>query len=231
MNGVATHGMWSDGERKDHINMLELKAALFGIQSLCRDLQHYNIRIHVDRISTTWVGHILSLAMQLLGNCFYGAKLSACHIVGKDNSADDSYSRKTAIHTERSLFAQLCSTFGTTAIDLFAVRTNHHLPRYMSLCPDPNAVAVKAFFHVWNGYVYIFPPFNLTSAVPRILMKLLEDGTEKAIAVVPQWKTQSWFPKLIMISVEKQFISSHQRHFYTSPQTWRQFTLSPASFI
>ena len=129
MNGVATHGMWSDGERKDHINMLELKAALFGIQSLCRDLQHYHIRIHVDRISTTWVGHILSLAMQLLGNCFYGAKLSACQIVGKDNSADDSYSRKTAIHTERSLFAQLCSTFGTTAIDLFAARTNHQLPR------------------------------------------------------------------------------------------------------
>ena len=116
--------------------------------------------------------------------------LSACYIAEKDNNAADSYSRKTSIHIEwslnKALFVHLYSIFGTPAIDLFAARTNHQLPRYMSLCPDPNAVAVNAFFHVWNEYVYIYPPSNLIS---RVLKKLLEDGTEKVLVVVPQWKT------------------------------------------
>ena len=145
--------------------------------------------------------------MQLLGNCFNGAKLvlfGSRHATSqvKINSAADSYSRKTSIHTEwslnKALFSQLCATFGTPAIDVFAARTNHQLPRYMSLYPDPNTVAVNAFFHVWNEYIYIFPPFNLIS---RVLKKLLEDGTEKALVVVLQWKTQSWFPKMIKMSV------------------------------
>ena len=119
MNGVATHGMWSDGKRKRHINGLELKAALFGIQWLCRDLQHCHIRIHVDRISATWVVGTHSLACnavtpELLLWCkARSIWLSTCHIAGKDTSAADSYSRKTSIHTEwsltKALFAQLCS--------------------------------------------------------------------------------------------------------------------------
>ena len=80
MNGAATHGMWSDGERKDHINVLKLKAALFGIQSLCRDLHHCHIRIEID--NTTAVSYINHMGgthsfacNALLRNCFYGAKL------------------------------------------------------------------------------------------------------------------------------------------------------------
>lgn len=78
-------------------------------------------------------------------------------------------------------------------LDLFASRTNNQVPRYMSLYPDPGADAINAFFHSWEEYVYIFPPFNL---IPRILKKLREDKTEKALVVVPRWKTQAWFPKL-----------------------------------
>ncbi|GFO27385.1 transposon ty3-i Gag-Pol polyprotein [Plakobranchus ocellatus] len=45
LNGVTTHGMWSDEECKEHINVLELKAAFFGIQSLCREFRNCHIRI------------------------------------------------------------------------------------------------------------------------------------------------------------------------------------------
>ena len=173
MNGVATHGMWSDGERKDHINVLELKAALFGIQSLCRDLHHCHIRIEIgDTTAVSYIDHMggthsfacNAVTRELLLWCkARSVWLSACHTVGKGNSAADSYSRKTFIHIEwsltKALFEQLCATFGIPAIDLFAARTNHHLPRYMSLCPDPNAVAVKAVFHVWNEYDYILQPY------------------------------------------------------------------------
>ena len=127
INGAATHGMWSGGERKDHINVLELKAALFGIQSLCRDLHHCHIRIEID--NTTAVSYInqygwdtffrfqcsYSGTASMVQSSFYLA-LGMPHR-GKDNSAADSYSRKTSIHTEwslnKALFAQLCATFGT----------------------------------------------------------------------------------------------------------------------
>ncbi|GFN74730.1 eukaryotic translation initiation factor 5b-like, partial [Plakobranchus ocellatus] len=51
------------------------------------------------------------------------------------------------------MFKNLCQTFGTPVIDLFASRTNHQLSRYMSLYPDPNAEAINAFLHSWDDAV------------------------------------------------------------------------------
>ncbi|GFN92354.1 transposon ty3-i Gag-Pol polyprotein [Plakobranchus ocellatus] len=206
-NSVSTHGMWRDDERKEHINVLELKAAMLAVQSLCRELTDCHVRIEID--NTTAVAYINSMggthslkcndiSRQLITWCkARGIWLSACHIAGKDNAKADSYSRKQSIHTEwtlnKAMFKNLCQTFGTPVIDLFASRTNHQLSRYMSLYPDPNAEAINAFLHSWDEYVYIFPPFNL---IPRVLKKLVEDQTERALIIVPMWTTQSWYPKL-----------------------------------
>ena len=207
MNGEVSHGMWSDKEKDLHINVLELQAALLGIQSLCHKLRHCHLRIELD--NTTAVAYINNMGgthsvacnaitkTLLLWCKARGIWLSACHIPGKDNTVADSYSRKQSIHTEWSLnvnvFSHLCEIYGTPSIDLFAARTNNQLPRYMSLYPDASAEAINAFLHVWDEYVYIFPPFNL---IPRVLKKLREDRTKKALIVVPEWKTQTWFPKL-----------------------------------
>ena len=51
----------------------------------------------------------------------------------------------------------------------------------------------KGFYHPRTEYVYIFPPFNL---FPRVLKKLKEEGTVRALVIVPEWTTQTWFPKL-----------------------------------
>ena len=67
-------------------------------------------------------------------------------------------------------------------IDLFASRINHQLPKYISFLPDSEAFAIDAFSHQWNMFAYIFPPFNL---IPRVLSKLQEDKTEKALVIVP----------------------------------------------
>ncbi|GFO37112.1 reverse transcriptase [Plakobranchus ocellatus] len=206
--------MWSDSEKKDHINTLELRAAMLGIQSLCRKLSNCSLRVEMD--NTTAVAYINNMGgthsaacnaitRQILLWCkARGIWLLACHIAGKDNDIADSYSRKQSINTEwslnREVFSRLCKTFGTPRIDIFAARTNHQLPKYMSLYPDPNAVAINTFFHSWNQYIYIFPPFNLIS---RILKKLVEDETDKALVVIPNWKTQTWYPKLIKMMVGK----------------------------
>ena len=207
-NGLSTQGMWTDDERKEHINVLELKACMLGVQSLCRELSNCHVRVELD--NTTAVAYINNMGGTHSQACNCVTRelliwcksrtiwLTACHIAGKDNVTADRYSRKYSVHTEWKLnpkeFKRLCSAFGTPEIDLFAARTNFQLSKYMSLNPDPSAHAINAFFHVWSEYVYIFPPFNL---IPRILKKLGEDRTEKALVVVPVWTTQTWYPKLV----------------------------------
>lgn len=203
----VTSGMWSYEEQQEHINVLELKAAKLGIQSLCQKLYDCHVRLEVD--NTTAVSYINNMGGTRSDRCNSVAKdlilwckerkiwLTACHIAGKDNTEADRYSRKLSIHTEWQLdpavFSQLCHLFGKPEIDLFAARTNHQLPKYMSLYPDPNACAINAFYHSWDDYVYIFPPFNL---IHRILKKLKEDKTRRALVIVPVWKMQPWYTKL-----------------------------------
>ena len=51
-----TGGLWSAKEHCFHINYLEMKAVLFGLQSLCSDLTDKHIRIQSD--NTTTVSYI-----------------------------------------------------------------------------------------------------------------------------------------------------------------------------
>ena len=50
-DSVTTGGRWSITEQKLHINVLEIKAALFGLQSLCRSVKSKHIRIRIDNVT------------------------------------------------------------------------------------------------------------------------------------------------------------------------------------
>ena len=51
----ATGGRWSDKEKKDHINILELRAIYLGLSSLCR-VQNSHIRVMTD--NTTALAYV-----------------------------------------------------------------------------------------------------------------------------------------------------------------------------
>ena len=123
--------------------------------------------------------------------------LTACHIAGSSNEDADELSRNINDNIEWMLntqcFRKVCNTFGKPSIDIFASRINHQLPSYFSYVPDEQALAIDAFAHTWNFFAYIFPPFNL---IPRVLRKIREDRTEKAILIVPKWNGAPWFPKM-----------------------------------
>ena len=53
--GQQTGGLWSVEEQRSHINYLEMKAVLFGLQSLCSNVTYKHIRIQSD--NTTSVLH------------------------------------------------------------------------------------------------------------------------------------------------------------------------------
>ncbi|GFR69080.1 transposon Ty3-I Gag-Pol polyprotein [Elysia marginata] len=59
MGDASTHGMWSCEEKQKHIDVLELKAALLGIQSLCQTMRNCHLRIEID--NTTAVAYIKNM--------------------------------------------------------------------------------------------------------------------------------------------------------------------------
>ena len=99
-NAVA-RGHWAASEIS-HINVLELKTVLLGLQALCRDLRDVHVRLHVD--NTTAVACInrcgsmkealLSVCEQIFEwACERNVTISAEHIKGIHNVEADFASR------------------------------------------------------------------------------------------------------------------------------------------
>ena len=212
MNGRQTQGLWSHIEADLNINVKELKAAMLGLFSLAKDVKSCHIQIQLDNVTAvSYINHMGGthsvLCNELTKELILWCKtrdiwLSAAHIAGKDNVEADALSRKIKSNTEwmlnASQFDSLCELYGKPHIDLFANRSNHRLPLYMSRLPDPNAIAIDAFLHPWLDYVYIFCPFIM---IPRVLKKLLEDKTKKALVIAPYWPVAAWFPRILQMCI------------------------------
>jgi len=223
INNIQTQGLWSEEERKLHINALEIKAVLLGLKSLCNNMSNIHLQVQID--NTTGVTYINNRGGTRSVICNTITKdiitwckdrniwITACHIAGKDNIEADSLSRDLNPNIEWTLnsdeFKVLCDLYGTPEIDLFASRLNYQIKKYISYHPDPHAYAIDAFSHKWEGYVYIFPPFNL---IPRVIRKLLEDGTPKALVILPEWKMATWYPKIKKMSLqEPRIMQKHKK--------------------
>ena len=205
---MSTGGQWAASE-SDHINILELKAVLFGLKALCTDLSNTHIRIRTD--NTTAVAcisrtcSIKPLLLQVTEDIYHWAacrhiELSATHVKGSDNVDADFASRTFNSDTEWMLlphiFHILCSHFTLPYLDLFATRINCQLPLYVSWRPDPEAYAVDAFTLSWSGKLnYAFPPFSL---IGRCLQKLHRDKAT-VLCILPLWPTRPWFPRALQL--------------------------------
>ena len=211
VGSTETGGHWAR-EELEHINVLELKAVLLGLQSLCSDVRGAHIRVVSD--NTTVVAcierggsvrpRLLAVAEQIFVWAFdRQISLSAEYMRGSDNTAADRLSREVRYSTEWKLdskvFSRLCSLFGVPGMDLFATRLNFQLSRYVSWRPDPLAFRVDAFSFTWDQgcLFYAFPPFSL---VGRLLRKVEQDQAE-VLLVAPLWTTQVWFPMVLRLLV------------------------------
>ena len=137
-----------------------------------------------------------------------GIWISAAHIPGKENTVAewklDPKSLRTALddlqfHPE---------------IDLFASRVNHQFPCYCSFRPDPSAEAIDAF--TLNRHTlkfYAFPPFSI---MPAVLKKIQTDKGE-GICVLPNWPTQSWYPKAMKMTIQQPVELKPRKDLLTLP--------------
>ena len=208
----STQGRWSLQEQEMHINVLEMKAILFGLTSLCKDTNGVHIQVKSD--SSTAVSYInnqggsvlslLEITKQIWFWCINrNLFISAVHIPGKDNIIPDNLSRCFKDTSEWklkvSIFRKILKQFFVPEIDLFASRINKQLDLYVSWYPDPHAWATDAFSFSWHDInPYIFCPF---SQIGRVLTKIREDQVRKAIIIVPLWTTQTWFPTLLKLLI------------------------------
>ena len=149
---TSTVGQFSITETLMHINVLELKAILFGLRSLCDHICDSHIKILSD--NTTAVHCINNMGSCRSVDCDKIVKLiwdwaikrrlwlSSAHIPGRLNREADEESRKTELRIEwqlnRTIFHNMLECFQYyPEIDLFASRLNAQLLRLFSDRPDP----------------------------------------------------------------------------------------------
>ena len=203
-----TGGHWAEQEIS-HINYLELKAILMGLQSLCDHCVDVHIRLRSD--NTTAVacinrcGSTKPKLNDITEKIFAWAQsrgiiLSSEYVSSIHNVVADKESRVKNLDTEWMLaphiFRKLCEVFYTPDMDLFATRINTQVAAYVSWKPDPSATYINAFSVNWeNGKLYAFPPFSI---IGKVLRKLQEDKAT-LLTILPLWSTQAWFPKALQL--------------------------------
>ena len=206
--GRSTGGPWTTGERKHHINFLELLAAFLALRSFVQERRDVSVLLLLDNVTAiafinrmggTHSIRLSDLAVEIWDWCIQrNVTIHAEHLPGVENVRADWESRHLSDSSDwrlhREIFCHLEAREGPFSIDLFASRTNTQLPLYCSWKPDPNALAVDAFSISWKNHSpYLFPPFVM---IPRCLHKLRQEGIT-AWLIAPVWPNQVWFPQLL----------------------------------
>lgn len=211
--GTTSGGLWSDEERKCHINELELMAVKICLQTFCKE--YSNCHVHMFSDNSTAVSCLNKMGSgkdkinALVRDIWLWCKdknifITVSHICGILNVESDTESRKYKPELEWSLsdkiFSVIQSKFVNMSIDLFASRLNNKLEKYCSWKPDPHAIAINSFHLNWGSIPlgYCFPPFCL---IPYVLQKVEHEAAD-IVLIAPLWPTQLWFPKLLSLLIE-----------------------------
>ena len=226
--GQEIGGRWTASEASRHINILELEAAFFALQSFGDKITGAHIQLHLDNNTAVAYVNNMGGSKSLELNCLAIKMwdwsiqrdnwISAVHLAGKLNIRADAQSRNFSDKHEwtlhGSVFEDILSQYPELNIDLFATRLNHKLPTYCSWKPDPGCSYIDAFSVNWGTYsFYALPPFSL---IPRCLQKISQDRA-KGILVVPLWPTQSWFPLVLRLLYNQPWILSPDKRLLSHP--------------
>ena len=226
----SANGRWCYNEREHHINFLEIKAILLGLQSLCSAYKDCTIAVLSD--NQTAVAYIRNMGGTHSRECNQitrelimwckerNLSLIISHIPGKLNVEADRASRQD-FHDDiewsldKCIFDKLVGVWGKPDIDLFATRLNAKLPCYVSWKADPGAMAIDAFTISWSDYnlIYCFPPFSL---IGRVLQKISQSQV-RAIIVLPDWPTQCWYPQMLKLLIATPIKIKLQKSTLTLP--------------
>ena len=136
----STKGLWSEQEKRLHINVLELKAVSLALRDFKDQCQNQTVLVATDNSTVvayinkqggTHSAEMCALLWKIMTWCHhYHITLKARHIPGCLNVMADLLSRSNQVQsTEWSLhpqvFKQICRKWFTPHVDLFATHLNH----------------------------------------------------------------------------------------------------------
>ena len=235
----STKGLWSDREKRLHINILELKAVSLALRNFKDQCQNQTVLVATD--NSTVVAYInkqggphsaemCALLWKIMTWCHhYHITLKARHIPGCLNVMADLLSRSNQVQsTEWSLhpqvFKQICQKWFTPHVDLFATHLNHKLPLYVSPVSDPKAWDIDALNINWTSLTaYAYPP---TALLHKVIQKIKQCHC-LIIVIAPGWPGMPWFWDLVQLSTEiplqlpvstTLLKQSHKYVFHNNPQ-------------
>ena len=239
LNQSSTKCLWSDREKRLHINVLELKAVSLALRSFKDQCQNQTVPVATDNSTVvayinkqggTHSAEMCALLWKIMTWCHrYHITLKARHIPGCLNVMADLLSRSNQVQsTEWSLhlqvFKQICQKWFTPHVDLFATHLNHILPLYVSPVPDPNAWDIDALNLNWTGLTACaYPP---TALLHRVIQKIRQWHC-LIIVIAPGWPGMPWFWDLVQLSTEISLQlpvsttllkQSHNSVFHSNPQ-------------
>ena len=159
MDNHMASGFWSITNKKQHINVLEMKAVLLALQAFAVHIKGHSVLLATD--NTTVAAYInkqggthsrtlCNLAVEAAEWCARNkVHLKARYLPGRLNALADCLSRKGAVvQTEWSLnqrvASQIFHVWGSPHIDLFATHLNRKLPLFVSPVLEPEAYATDA---------------------------------------------------------------------------------------
>ena len=235
----STKGLWSDREKRLHINVLELKAVSLALRDFKDQCQNQTVLVATDNSTVvayinkqggTHSAEMCALLWKIMTWCHhYHITLKARHIPGCLNVMADLLSRSNQVQsTEWSLhpqvFKQICQKWFTPHVDLFATHLNHKLPLYVSPIPDPRAWDIDALNIDWtNLTAYAYPP---TALLHKVIQKIKQCHC-LIIMIAPGWPGMPWFWDLVQLSTEiplqlpvstTLLKQSHKYVFHNNPQ-------------
>ena len=160
---LSTGGQWNLEEKREHINVLQLKAALLGIRTFCTECDSTHVKVHMD--NTTAIAYINHMGESHSPRCneiaqefwefcrLHNLWVRAAHLPGHLNVLADERSRifdnKTEWKLNPHVFELIARNFGSPNIDLFASRLNYQVKPYVAWMPDPEASFTDAFTLNW----------------------------------------------------------------------------------
>lgn len=182
-------GCWTQKDKENHINYLELKAAFLCLKFFCENVSKEHIHLYLDNtVAIKYLSkmggrkpQLNKLAKEVWSWCEQREIwLSVFHIPGKLNVRADELSRlgkrlndDMEWALQQDTYDAIVHKMGKCDTDLFASNKNKKLERYMSYLPDGEAIAVNAFSVSWdNAIYYAFPPFSI---IGQVIQKLCED--------------------------------------------------------
>ena len=222
-------GKWTQEEKEylQHINVMEIKAALLALQTFYRIHHPKSVLLKID--NTTTIAYICNkggsknqkmneIAKELWTFATQRqVQISVEYIPSKQNWEADRESRTTDSAEWKlcpQLFYKITQILGVPEIDLFASRATKQIQNYISYKPDPQAQATDAFQTKWQyQLIYAFPPFKL---IDQVINKLVRDRTT-GIIITPAWHTCPWYPLLLERAIANPILLPKQQDLLLDP--------------